>query len=92
MVRRAVLLVGASLPVCLWAMLPLVSRASGPETRSGSIPDRIAAGEQQIAAKRARERVLTTTVGGYNRRIRLLQAEVNTLDTRLRPLAGRPRG
>lgn len=67
-------------------MLPLASRAAGPEARAGALPDRIAAREQRIAAKRARERVLTTTVDAYNRRVRLLQSKVETLDRRLRPL------
>lgn len=84
--RRAVLLVGVCLPLCLWAMLPLASRAAGPEARAGALPDRIAAREQRIAAKRARERILTTTVDAYNRRVRLLQSKVETLDRRLRPL------
>ena len=63
---------------CLWLILPVFSGGA----RRRRLPGKIDAKRRQIEAKKGRERVLTTTIAGYTRRINLLQADINVLQNR----------
>jgi murein DD-endopeptidase MepM/ murein hydrolase activator NlpD len=73
--RLRVLLLVVSLPLLLWAVLPLPS--SGAPLQS-----RIEAKRQQVESKRQRERVLAGDVAQWSRRINLLQGDIATLQAR----------
>jgi murein DD-endopeptidase MepM/ murein hydrolase activator NlpD len=77
MPRLRLLLLAAALPLALWLALPVLSDGAPP-----SISGRIDAKKRQIAAKRGRERVLTTTISGYTRRIGALQSDIDVLEVR----------
>jgi peptidoglycan DL-endopeptidase CwlO len=77
--RRLSLLLGVvALPLALWAMLPLVSPGQSPDELQRKI-DRT---RDKIEWRKGRERVLTTDISGYTRRINTLQAEITDLQTR----------
>ncbi|MGH2947082.1 MAG: murein hydrolase activator EnvC family protein [Solirubrobacteraceae bacterium] len=68
----------AALPLALWAALPLVSTGQSPNELERKI-DRT---RDKIQWRRGRERVLTTEVSAYTRRIGGLQSEITTLQGR----------
>jgi murein DD-endopeptidase MepM/ murein hydrolase activator NlpD len=71
---RLVILV-AAMPCTLWLLVPVLSDGS-------HLSSRIDEKKREIAAKKGRERVLTTTISAYTRRINLLQADITTLQAR----------
>src|SRR3954454_19736454 len=78
MSHRLRLLVGvALLPLALFACVPLVS--SGAPKHLGS---KIERKKDQIAWRKGRERVLSSDVAGYTRRINALQSDITVLETR----------
>jgi murein DD-endopeptidase MepM/ murein hydrolase activator NlpD len=77
--RRLGLLIGvAVLPLALWAALPLVSTGQSPD----AIQRKIDRKQAQIDWRRGRERVLTSDISAYTRRINALQSEITVLQGR----------
>jgi murein DD-endopeptidase MepM/ murein hydrolase activator NlpD len=76
--RLSLLLVVAALPLALWSVLPLVSTGQSPQ----SLERKIDRKQAQIQWRRGRERVLTSDISAYTRRINGLQAEITTLQAR----------
>jgi murein DD-endopeptidase MepM/ murein hydrolase activator NlpD len=68
----------ALLPLVLWAALPVLSTGS-PRSRAAAIGSKIDQKREQIAAKKGRERVLSSTVARYSHRIGALQGDITVL-------------
>jgi murein DD-endopeptidase MepM/ murein hydrolase activator NlpD len=81
-VRARVLLAAFVLPLVLWALLPLPSSGESKQQELQSLQDRINRARDKIGRKRGTERVLTTQISSYNRRIRRLQGRIGTLQNR----------
>jgi murein DD-endopeptidase MepM/ murein hydrolase activator NlpD len=80
--RRLALLAGVvAVPLGLWAVLPLPSSGS-PQGRAARLQDKIEAKRGAIEHKRGRERVLSSDIAAYSRRIRDLQGDIDGLQTR----------
>ena len=76
--RLSLLLVVAALPLALWAVLPLGSNGQSADSLQRQIERKRA----QIEQKRGRERVLTTEVSAFTRKIGTLQADITQLQTK----------
>src|ERR671914_95256 len=76
--RVSLLLAVVALPLALWALLPLVSPGQSPNELQRKI-DRT---RDKIEWRRGRERVLTSDITAYTRRIGSLQAEITVLQGR----------
>ena len=86
MTHRLRLFIGvALLPLALFAFLPLVS--SGQQKNLGS---KIERKKDQIAWRKGRERVLSSDVAGYTRRINALQGDITVLQTKQVRLQAEP--
>ena len=77
MPRVRLLIVVAAIPLALWLVVPVLSDGA-PRGIAGKIEVK----RRQIEHKKGRERVLTTTIAGYSRRINVLQADITVLQTR----------
>jgi murein DD-endopeptidase MepM/ murein hydrolase activator NlpD len=75
MSRLRIIAVIAALPLSLWLFVPVLSDGA-------PLSSRIEEKRQQIERKRDRERVLTTTISGWTRRINTLQDNITQLQTR----------
>jgi murein DD-endopeptidase MepM/ murein hydrolase activator NlpD len=76
--RIGLLIAVAVLPLALWAVLPMLSEGS-PRSRAAQIGGQINQKKRQIEAKKGRERVLSTTITRYSRRISSLQGDITVL-------------
>ena len=76
--RLSLLVLVAALPLALWAVLPLGSSGQS----AGSLQRKIERKREQIQHKRGRERVLTTQVSSYTRKISSLQSDITVLQTK----------
>ncbi|HYH88526.1 MAG TPA: peptidoglycan DD-metalloendopeptidase family protein [Solirubrobacteraceae bacterium] len=76
--RIALLVAVASLPLVLWAALPVLSTGS-PRSRAAALGSKIDQKREQIEAKKSRERVLSSTVARYSKRIGSLQGDITVL-------------
>ncbi len=65
----------AAIPFALWLVLPVLSDGA-------PLSSRIESKQQEIERKKGRERVLTTTISSYTRRIDVLEGDISTLQTR----------
>jgi murein DD-endopeptidase MepM/ murein hydrolase activator NlpD len=75
--RLRLLIAVALLPLALFAFLPLVS--SGQQKNLGS---KIERKKDQIAWRKGRERVLSSDVAGFTRKINTLQGDITVLQTK----------
>jgi len=75
MSRLRLLIAVAALPLTLWLFVPVLSDGA-------PLSSRIEAKKRAIAEKRGRERVLTTEISGYTRRINVLEDDITTLQAR----------
>jgi murein DD-endopeptidase MepM/ murein hydrolase activator NlpD len=75
--RLRLLIAVALLPLALFAFLPLVS--SGQQKNLGS---KIERKKDQIAWRKGRERVLSSDVAGFTRKINALQGDITMLQTK----------
>ena len=75
MPRLRLLLLVAALPVGLWLVAPVLSDGA-------PLTSRIEQKRKQIEKKKQRERVLTTTIQSYTKRIGLLEGDIATLQAR----------
>jgi peptidoglycan DL-endopeptidase CwlO len=76
--RLSLLVLVAALPLALWAALPLGSSGQSADSLQRKIDRKRA----QIEQKKGRERVLTTQVSAYTRKISSLQSDITVLQTR----------
>jgi peptidoglycan DL-endopeptidase CwlO len=75
MLRLRLLSVVVAVPLCLWLVVPVLSDGEPISTKIDSK-------RRQIDAKKGHERVLTTTISGYTRRIGALQSDITVLQSR----------
>jgi murein DD-endopeptidase MepM/ murein hydrolase activator NlpD len=79
--RLRTLLAGVAVPLLVWALLPVFS--SGAPTRSAAtIQSKIDKTRGKIGRKKGTERVLTSDIAAYSRRINRLQKKIGGLQTR----------
>jgi murein DD-endopeptidase MepM/ murein hydrolase activator NlpD len=76
--RLRVLLACVVLPLLLWAVLPVGS----PATSLTNVQKKIQSTQGRIGRKKGTERLLTTQISAYNRRIEALQGKITTLGSR----------
>ena len=76
--RLSLLLLVAALPLVLWAVLPLGSSGQSADSLQRQIDRK----QAQIDQKRGRERVLTTEISSFTRKITSLQADITNLQTK----------
>ena len=76
--RLRVLLACAVLPLLLWLTLPLNSTGQGP----ARLQEKIEKTREKIGKKKGTERVLTSDITAYTRRINRLQGRIGTLQRR----------
>ena len=79
--RLRLLLAGAVLPLVLWAILPVLSEGSSPGSRLHELQQKIQTTQGKIGRKKGTERLLTTQISAYTRRINHLQARIGRLQT-----------
>jgi len=78
-----VLIATVALPLALWALLPLSSDgASSPRGKLGDVQKKIQATQGKIGKRKGTERVLTSQITTYNRKIGSLQARIGRLEAR----------
>ncbi len=75
MSRVRLLFLVAAMPLALWLAVPVISDGS-------PLASRIESKKRAIAEKKGRERVLTTTISAYTKRINLLEGDITTLQAR----------
>ena len=75
MSRLRLCILVAAMPFALWLFVPVLSDGA-------PLSSKIEAKKRAIAQKKGRERVLTTTISGFTRRINLLQGDISTLQSR----------
>ena len=81
--RFRVLIATVALPLALWALLPLSSDgASSPRGKLGDVQKKIQATQGKIGKRKGTERVLTSQITTYNRKIGSLQARIGRLEAR----------
>jgi murein DD-endopeptidase MepM/ murein hydrolase activator NlpD len=76
--RLSLLLAVAAMPLALWAVLPLGSSGQSPD----AIQRKIDRAQDRIEWRRDRERVLTSDITAFNRKIGGLQSDITQLQTR----------
>ena len=79
--RKLVLIACVVLPCVLWAALPLGSSAA-PQGRAAQLQKKIEVTQGKIGRRKGTERVLTTQISAYSRRIGRLQGKIETLGQR----------
>ncbi len=80
--RVRLLLTAIALPLLLWALVPMPSSGKSKQEELQELQSKIGSARDKIGRKRGTERVLSTQIAGYNRRIRTLQGKIGTLQTR----------
>jgi murein DD-endopeptidase MepM/ murein hydrolase activator NlpD len=80
--RIRVLLASIALPLALWALLPMSSSGQSKQQQLSDLQSRIDAARSKIGRKKGTERVLTSQIAGYTKRIRILQGRITTLGGR----------
>jgi murein DD-endopeptidase MepM/ murein hydrolase activator NlpD len=77
--RLRLLLAGAVLPLVLWAILPVLSQGSSPGSRLHELQRKIETTQGKIGRRKGTERLLTTQISAYTRRINQLQGRIGKL-------------
>ncbi|HUR85402.1 MAG TPA: peptidoglycan DD-metalloendopeptidase family protein [Solirubrobacteraceae bacterium] len=80
--RVRVLLAATALPLILWAALPLASSGRSRQQELSRLQSRIDQARKKVGRKKGTERVLSTEIAGYSRRIGRLQGRITVLSTR----------
>ena len=76
------LLVCVLAPLVLWAASPLVSAGAPTAAQQAQVAKQLHRTRTKIARKKGTERVLTSEISGYSRRIDRLQGRIGTLQER----------
>ncbi len=79
--RVRLLLTAVALPLLLWALLPMPSAGKSKQEELNELQSKIDDARSKIGRKKGTERVLSSEIAGYNRRIRKLQGRITTLQT-----------
>jgi peptidoglycan DL-endopeptidase CwlO len=82
--RLSLLVIVVVLPVALWAVLPVGSSADDPSP--GQLESKIKRKQSLIGGHKAHERVLTSDIAAYSKRIDTLQSDITRLTTRQQTL------
>ena len=77
--RLGLLITVAVIPLVLWAALPMLSDGS-VQSQASSIGSKIDRKKRLIEAKKGRERVLSSTITRYSKRIGSLQGDITVLE------------
>jgi murein DD-endopeptidase MepM/ murein hydrolase activator NlpD len=77
--RLGLLITVAVIPLALWAALPMLSDGS-VQGQASSIGSKIDRKKRLIEAKKGRERVLSSTITRYSKRIGSLQGDITVLE------------
>jgi murein DD-endopeptidase MepM/ murein hydrolase activator NlpD len=77
--RLGLLITVAVIPLVLWAVLPMLSDGS-VQSQASSIGSKIDRKKRLIEAKKGRERVLSSTITRYSKRIGSLQGDITVLE------------
>ena len=80
--RVRVLVAAIALPLLLWAALPLPSSGQSKQEQLDKLHSRIAEARKKIGRKKGTERLLSSEIAGYTRRIDRLQGRITTLSAR----------
>jgi len=80
--RARVLFATVALPLVLWAVLPLASSGQSKQQELNRLQNRIDRAREKIGRKKGTERVLTSQIAGYSRRIKRLQGKISKLNNR----------
>ena len=75
MYRLRLVILVAAMPLALWLCVPVLSDGA-------PLSSRIDSKKRAIERKKGRERVLTTTISTYTKRINLLEGDITTLQAR----------
>jgi peptidoglycan DL-endopeptidase CwlO len=75
MYRLRLFFLVAAMPLALWLAVPVLSDGA-------PLQSKIESKKREIAEKKGRERVLTTTITGYTERINLLEGDITVLQAR----------
>ena len=70
-----------AIPLALWAVLPIASTGA-PTSKASRLQGKIDAKRKAVDQKKGRERVLSSDIAGYSRRIDTLGGEIDTLQAR----------
>ena len=84
--RLKLLLAGATAPLLLWLILPVLSAGAPSASRVASLQDKIDSASRRIERKRGTEHVLTSDITAYTSRIGALQARIDAYDARIASL------
>jgi murein DD-endopeptidase MepM/ murein hydrolase activator NlpD len=76
--RLSLLVLVAALPLALWAVLPLGTRGQS----ANELQNKIDRKRDQIEAHKGKERVLTSDISAFTRKINGLQADITTLQAK----------
>ena len=77
--RLGLLITVAAIPLVLWAALPMLSDGS-VQSQASSIGSKIDRKKRLIEAKKGHERVLSSTITRYSKRIGSLQGDITVLE------------
>jgi len=77
---RNALLAGVLAPLLLWMILPVGTLA---DSRLSTLQNKIGKTQRKIGAKKGHERVLTTQISAYNRRIEQLAGRITAISGRV---------
>ena len=80
--RIRLLFLGVALPLALWAALPMHSDGAPSQSRLNDVEKKIRSTQGRIGRRKGTERVLTTQISAYSRRIGALQARIGRLQRR----------
>ncbi|MEA2248873.1 MAG: hypothetical protein QOH46_3402 [Solirubrobacteraceae bacterium] len=80
--RIRLLILAVALPLALWAALPLQSEGAASQSRLNDIEKKIQSTKGRIGRRKGTERVLTTQISAYSRRIGAMQARIGRLQRR----------
>ena len=80
--RLYALLACVVLPCLLWAALPLTSAGAPPKARVAKLQKKLDITRGKIGRRKGTERVLSSEVAVYSRKINRLQTKITRLDTR----------
>jgi murein DD-endopeptidase MepM/ murein hydrolase activator NlpD len=80
--RLRLLLAGVVLPLVLWALLPMISQGASQTGRLNEIQSKIQSTQGKIGRRKGTERLLTTQISGYSRKIGRLQGRIGSLQHR----------
>jgi len=82
LMRIRLLLAVAVVPLLLWTVLPLVSQGASPSGRLDQLERKIQTTRGKIGRRKGTERVLSTEIEAYSKRIYRLQGRIGTLQER----------